>query len=170
MAPLTELVTTPLRSLQPPLTALHSFLLPRGKPNPPSPCTFSSPAPSTRAGCLFSLLPPPGRPNPASAPPSSRTPPPPRIAANPPPPPATPLPPPAPLTGLRPPTSTPSTPTTARARLHSFLLPGGKPKTRCPPAHLCYTHNRPSLRLPTHSSTQPPLALAPTSLTESSAP
>lgn len=96
--------------------------------------TLPAPAPSPHpphqpvqaASCLFSLLPPPGRPNPASAPPSSRTPPPPRIAANPP---ATPLPPPAPLTGLRPPTSTPSTPTTARARLHSFLLPGGKPKT-----------------------------------------
>lgn len=32
------------------------------------------------------------------------------------------------------------------------------------------TNHLPSLRLPTHSSTQPPPALAPTSLTESSAP
>lgn len=43
---------------------------------------------------------------------------------------------------------------------HPFSYPGVNQKTN----HL------PSLRLPTHSSTQPPPALAPTSLTESSAP
>ena len=40
---------------------------------------------------------------------------------------------------------------------HSFLLPGGKPKTRCPPAHLCYPRNP---HPPYRSSSSHPPALA----------
>lgn len=39
------------------------------------------------------------------------------------------------------------------ATLHSFLLPGGKPKKTIHPNQNRYTHHRPILRLPTHPST-----------------
>ena len=85
LAPLAELVTTPLRSLQPPLTPPHH---PRfSYPGVNQTQRAHHPAVEHRHPLVSRLTPP-----------------------------ATLLPPPAPLTGLRPPTSTPSTPTTARAR------------------------------------------------------
>lgn len=65
------------------------------------------------------------------------------------------------------PLTEPSTTSLNKPPSHPFSYPGVNQKTNHLPR---YTHHLPSLRLPTQSSTQPPPALAPTSLTESSAP
>ena len=38
---------------------------------------------------------------------------------------------------------------------HSFLLPGGKPKTRCPPAHLCYRRSPTPVTFTPHHTPSP---------------